>query len=498
MSNCLKSLVLLFISIFVTKQLHAQNFVLSENSLKELAAQGAPQLEQIQAAFYASDLQKAQVNEIFSPELFGKASYAEANEKPIIQFIPIWSPVKQAQLGVRQNFKQGLSAEAAITTDQRSASSVTGKYNDITTTSLSFMMQMDLWKDLFGQMSKAQIDAAQYESQRAEIEKNIQIKTFLISLRRIFWGLVANKESMKISEELLRTSRQQLEESKRRFKNSVAEIDEVARNEAQVSSREANIIYLNYQKEALLKQLKTLLPDLSSKEISLADYNLPQTIDHVAACTGQIAQESKIPYQNTNYDEVMELLKKMKGLAASVNSKYDDADLKLYGLVRTTGVGSEGAGTNAFRGSYGSSVGDAQFNNRTGYELGLKINVPLGDSKSQTQKTKELYDEKRFLASIQATDAQVINTHQQVIKNIMLLNDVIRSQKATTLQLEKRLTHMRRKYEQARVSINDLIMDQDALLRSELTTIETQLQVLNVLFDYLAIYTETPCDFNRI
>ena len=205
-----------------------------------------------------------------------------------------------------------------------------------------------------------------------------------------------------------------------------------------------------------------------------------------------------IPYQNTNYDEVMVLLKKMKGLAASVNSKYDDADLKLYGLVRTTGVGSEGAGTNAFRGSYGSSVGDAQFNNRSGYEVGLKINVPLGDSKSQTQKTKALYDEKRFLASIQATDAQVINTHQQVIKNIMLLNDVIRSQKATTLQLEKRLTHMRRKYEQARVSINDLIMDQDALLRSELTTIETQLQVLNVLFDYLAIYTETPCDFNRI
>jgi hypothetical protein len=57
---------------------------------------------------------------------------------------------------------------------------------------------------------------------------------------------------------------------------------------------------------------------------------------------------------------------------------------------------------------------------------------------------------------------------------------------------------MRRKYEQARVSINDLIFDQDALLRSELTTIETQLQILNVLFDYLAIYTETPCGFNRI
>jgi hypothetical protein len=57
---------------------------------------------------------------------------------------------------------------------------------------------------------------------------------------------------------------------------------------------------------------------------------------------------------------------------------------------------------------------------------------------------------------------------------------------------------MTKKYQQARVSINDLIQDQDALLRADLLTIETQLQVLNAVFDYLAIYTETPCAFNRI
>jgi hypothetical protein len=57
---------------------------------------------------------------------------------------------------------------------------------------------------------------------------------------------------------------------------------------------------------------------------------------------------------------------------------------------------------------------------------------------------------------------------------------------------------MRKKYVQARASVNDLVQDQDALLNSELATIDTQLQILNVLFDYLAIFTETPCSFNRI
>jgi hypothetical protein len=57
---------------------------------------------------------------------------------------------------------------------------------------------------------------------------------------------------------------------------------------------------------------------------------------------------------------------------------------------------------------------------------------------------------------------------------------------------------MRKKYQQARASVNDLVQDQDALLSSELITIDTKLAVLNVILDYLAVYTETPCDFNRI
>ena len=75
---------------------------------------------------------------------------------------------------------------------------------------------------------------------------------------------------------------------------------------------------------------------------------------------------------------------------------------------------------------------------------------------------------------------------------------MIKNQNINTQQLEKRLKFMRKKYEQARASVNDLIQDQDALLNSELTTINTRLQILNVLFDYLVIYTDTPCEFNRI
>ena len=169
-------------------------FLLTEASLKTIADKGSPQLDQIQASFLASDLQRTQNNELFAPELFGRAAYSETNERAILQFIPVWSPLKQAQLGVRQNLKYGFTAEAAVITDQRTASTPTTKYNNITSTTLSFTMQMDMWRDLLGRISKAKLETVQLDSQRAKIEREIQNKSFIISLRRIYWSLVANQE----------------------------------------------------------------------------------------------------------------------------------------------------------------------------------------------------------------------------------------------------------------------------------------------------------------
>jgi outer membrane protein TolC len=470
---------------------------INELYLAQLAQKGSPQLDQIQAAFLNVDLRKGEIDTQFAPELYGQAAYAETNERPIITFIPIWSPTKQAYFGVRQNLQSGFSVQAQATTDQRSAISPGGKYRDVSTTTLSFTMQMDLWKDLLGRLSKAQLESVLLDSKRAELEKDIQTKSFHISLRRVYWSLVANQESLKIAEELLKTAQRQSNETQQRFKNAVAESDEVARYAAQVASRQGTLTYLQYQRETLLKQLKNLLPELMASEVTLGSYDLSKTFDRVMACTATIASESKVPYHFTHYDEATDMIRKVRAHAATINSRYADPDVKLYGTVRSTGVGSNET-SNGYRGSYGAAIDDMSENNRAGYEVGLKFSLPLGDTRKINQRTKELYDEKRLNAAINSTDAQVINTHQQLVRSISLLNDVIKSQKVTSAQLEKRLTFMRRKYEQARASVNDLIQDQDALLNSELMTIDTQLQILNVLFDYLAIYTETPCEFNRI
>lgn len=490
-------LVFLVISFSFSSQ--AAPIKISEKLLLKYAAKGAPRLDEIEAAFQNAQLRKAEVKELYAPELFGSVSHQESNERSLVEFQPIFSPITQGQLGLKKNFVNGLSTRFSVTTDQRSSGSTafTEKFDDATTTIASFTVEFDLWKDLLGKTSKAVLQSAEFESKRAQLQKQVEIKAFKLALRRIYWNLVANQESLRISEALLKTAESQAREIRAKFQNAVAEADEVARYQAQVSSRQGNVLYLNYQRETLIKQLRNLLPELAQNKIELDQYDLDKTILEVLSCTTTIAGQTSVPLEFTQYDEMVDLLRKVRANTATANSRYADADIKLFGTAKTTGVGVDKSGLNGFRGSYGSSFEDATDHNRTGYEVGVSFTLPLGEVKASTQRAREIYDDRRLLATINNTSAQVANTHAELVRSITLLNRVVKTQKEATTHLQSRLKGMHRKYQQARVSVSELVLDQDALLSSQLTTIDIQLQVLNVLFDYLTVFTETPCAFNR-
>ncbi len=471
----------------------------NETDLISWSKVNAPGLDEIQTTLLSSQFQRNILDEKYAPELFGSGSYAETQERPIIEFLPVFSPIKTAQVGIRKKFTGGFDTQLMATTDQRSASSaVSGQYNNVTTTVLSFTLQMDLWRDLFGRVSEAQRINAELDTKRATLEKEIKTRAFEIALRRIYWSLVAVNEQIKIAERLKITANSQVSDAQKRLKNSIGDAGEVARYEAQVASRTGQVIFLGYQRENYLKQLKTLLPDLGSDQLELAPYDMDKTIGMVLECSQVITREATIPFNFTKYDEVLTLLREVKGNQKKINDRYSDVDVKLFGTVKSTGIGSDSTGPNSYQGSYGGSFDDMDNNNRTGFETGLSLVIPLGDAKETTQKTKTLYDEKLLKSQMDQTHAMVVSTHTQLARSMGLINEVIATQRVGTAALEKRLKVIRQKYAQARISVNDLILDQDALLTSELTTIDAQLQAVNILFDYLMVFTDTPCGFNRI
>lgn len=477
----------------------AVSFPVTEKSLVELASQSSPRLSEIKARLYSSQTDNNTLLEKYAPEMYARGAYGETQEKPIIEFIPVFSPYKTAAVGVRQKYSKGFDAQLQLTTDQRSAnSSLSGKYNDVTTNILSLTFQMDLWKNLFGALSEAELEKQKLTERSAKIESDINKKALEFSVRRIYWSLVANSELMKLTERLLKDAKSQLADSRVRFSKSVSDSGDVARYEAQLAQRQGQLIYLTYQRELLFKSLKALIPELNGKEIELGGYDIDKTVMSVRECAAVITTNMNVPWNYTKYDEVMNHLKEVKTLNRDINSRYSDVDLKLFGTLKSTGVGSDKLGTANYRGSYGLAFDDMKNNNRSGYEVGVNLTIPLGDAKETTKETKTLYDEERFRAQIDSLDSEILSTHSELTKSLALIGEVIETQKVSTSALQKRMAVVKQKYAQARVSVNDLLLDQEALTRAEIATIESQLQALNVLIDYLMVFTETPCSFNRI
>ena len=88
--------------------------------------------------------------------------------------------------------------------------------------------------------------------------------------------------------------------------------------------------------------------------------------------------------------------------------------------------------------------------------------------------------------------------HKQINQQITLLQMVFQNQKVNSEKLEISLRTTKTKYNQARIDVYNLINDQDAYLQSQLAEIDTKLAVVTTLLDYLAVFTELPCEFNRI
>lgn len=490
--------LLLLLLLFIISNSYAQGW--EEKSVINLAKSSpTPDLLSIEASFLQAKAEEQKLNDLFRATLKAGTSHQETNERAIIQFQPIFTPIKQNYLELSQQFQGGVKAKASISTDQRSAmSSFSGTFVNATTTTLAFNLEFDLWKDFLGRLSQAQTNSAKLQRKRALLESEINQANFVLAVRRIYWALVANNESLQISRELKVMAQKQYRDAKKRLANSISDKAEVARYQAQLYSRESGITYLEYQRELLIKELTNLIPQIGESEFQLGEYDLDKTVAEVLSCTAKIGASSSIPWSDTDWDDVVKLLKEFQHEQVKLAQSYSDIDLKLIGGVQAVGVGSIEERSNYRRGSYQDSWDDINNTNRTGYNVGLSLTIPLGSERAKTEKTQEKLAKKRVEAQILRTQSQIQSTHKQLIKSIRMLTNMVRSQKLNSKALKLRVNEMNKKFSQARVSVNDLINDQDAQLNSNLAVIDTQLQVLNTLFDYLSVFTKTQCTFNRI
>jgi len=483
--------------LLLISSLSAQALEVNEAKLIELAQKSSPKLDEIKSRLLESKATFRESDDALSSSAYAGYNHITTNEKAVVPFFPVYSPNNQYSVGVRKNFKYGVGVDLSASVDQRSGANSTTEFQDIHTTIYDLTLNFDLWRDLFGKLTQAKLNNAKLNYESGKLRSKIEEKAFRVAVRRLYWNLVGNNEKIKISSNLLDQAKKQAADARQRKRNSVADAGEVARYESQVAARKGSLLLLEYQREQMFKALTDLVPELSGQEITLAPYSVDQSIFEVLSCTQVIGKEKSTPYQYTDYDELTKLLKTIQRNQSDLDSSYDDIDVKLSTSFRQIGVASEvNADGDVYSGSYDESLQDMQNNDRSAFAAGLQVTIPLGDQ-SKTAKVKEEYNKRRLDASIKSTNNNIINTHNQIARQISILQEVIKTQRVNSDKLNIRLRDMRKKFSQARISVNALIQDQDALLNSDLAIIDTQLEILNTILDYFTIFTDTPCGFNK-
>lgn len=476
-----------FVLIFMTLAAQANEekvIYIDEGFLTEALKENPPTLDQINANFYGAKLRENQVDDQFNTNLSASAYHMDTKEKQFAQFIPVTSPVNNYDVKVTRNFSSGVTVGLRGFQEQFSNNFV----SDASTSGLSLQLGVNLWKDLLSQRTRSKLEQAQEGSSQANWQKEIAIAEFKNGLRKIYWSMVANEEALRISEGLLQSSVKQVKEAEKRRKNNIADKGEVARYQSQVAARRANIISLKYERASIVKSLKELLPSIALSEIRLKPYNIDQTVGKVLACTATIASEGAPPMKFTKYDEIVASLEKQESLEKKINSTYDDIDVELqseYGYKGRSNSNSD-------------AMNDLTDNGRRNYAIGLKLNIPLESKKRTTQEILAKATKLRYRSQKERELAKVKAFHTQTVQQISLLREIIKNQKDNTQFLGISLKNSQKKYNQARLTVEQLVQEQDAYLQSNLDEIRTKLAVINTIFDYLSVYTETPCDLNRI
>lgn len=479
----MKNLTLLLFMISLGAKSFAADFSLSENSLFELINNNPPSIQKIEASFLSVDVNRAQANDQFAPTLEASTNVVDSDEKSLSSFVPVTQKYKSFSVLATKPLKYGVAVGAKYFTEK----STNNFLSNATTNGYGVSLSVDLYKDLFGRTSRANLELTENSSQRAQLEKEIQIAGFKNNIRKIYWSLVANKEALRISKVLLASSEKQLKNALRRFRSGVADKGEVARYRSQISSRKAGLISIKWDESQLQHQLKLLLPELSKSSLTLSAYNIDETVSKVLACSAKIKKFTDAPMDYTKYDEVVALLTSENVSKEKIVGNYNKMDLKLLGDYESTGK--------AF--SQSDAFDDLKDDGRSKVSVGLQLVIPLGSTKKETRVIQEKIVRDTYLSAKKENLGRVHTYHSQTVKSVDLLNEIVFNQKENTKHLKESLKTTTRKYNQARITAQQLVQEQDAYLQSNLDEISTKLAVISLLLDYFNVFTETPCGLNR-
>ncbi len=466
-----------------------EKMIINEQKLKELMTNNVPSIEKINAMVVQSDLDLSQYNQKYSTTVNGQANYNGVDGSVFNGYQGQFNdPARNYGLSINQNLPVGVNLDVGIynnfakTYNYQPGESINSQYGS----SLEAKLTVDLWKNLLGYTERAEKLGLQLSQEETKEQAKLETTKFYNEIRKMYWQLSINHSLTKIYETLINQAILQENNVRKMYRASVADRGDLARTTAVVNTRKADLASLQYNIEMLKKELSNLIPELNDKELDFDFGTFNGVENSIKACFNKIQTQKEVPLNATSYTKIIDY--KDEKINANLKSleRYSGPNVTLEAKAASLGYGKENS----------DSFSDMSDVERKDYSIGLNISMPFGSAYSDTKENQMKVLKMQHNASKKEIMSNLISFHNYFSTSMQKLISVMEDQKAYRDNLTIRVESMRKKYNQGRVSLSELIQDEDSLFESELALVNSYYNIIASMIDYFSVFNDFECDFN--
>ena len=192
------------------------------------------------------------------------------------------------------------------------------------------------------------------------------------------------------------------------------------------------------------------------------------------------------PLELTKYDDLSNLHAEILRNEMKLARIHDDIDFKVSLQAQLNGRDF----------SYSDSIDNLSNDPKPVGNIMFSLSMPMTGEKTKTKNSYEKIAKLKGQSLTTLNTAKVIAFHKEIGQSIKVLLSALDNQKLNTQSLKTSIKNSRLKFSQARLSIEQLVQEEDAYFLSEISSIQTNLSIVHTLLDYFSVFTKFNCPLN--
>lgn len=455
-------------------------FLLNEISLKKLINDEIPSIEKINIVLEQSFTEKNKFSEKYSLDLDGSTKYYDSESRYGKEDNFAYD------FAFKKDFERGMGLKIGLKNTVNSWDlndpALINTFYSGTEPHLNIEYSLDLWKNFLGYTDLAEKLSLNLNIEQNRIQNEIQKNNFYLSLRKIYWNLILIEKQIKIYDKLIIQAEKNLRNTELKFKSYAADVGDVSKMKSTLESREANLNSLRNKKQVLLQNLMYLIPNLNNKNIIVEIEDFENILPNIQSCK----LNNTNVYEYTLYNDYIKVIDEKLEAQLKSTKRYDNVDINMV-------VGADVNGRNNNFGKGYEGMGKIDEHN---YYVGLNFNIPLTNEKENSKIQDVKIIKMMHNSSKKDMQSNIISSDKNFSPSLNYLLANLEDLKKSRDNIEITVNNTRKKYNQGRATLTDLIDDEDSLMEIYINISVVENNVISLILDYLSIFQKIDCNFN--